>query len=225
MQYTYSNYSANKEFLPNHQDVVLEPGASIVNSFIYGGFYLERHSMVNRSTLYGPSGLGSFSYVADTDIGPFVNIGARVSVGGHEHPQDWLSTSAFQWVDKTYLLGKGLKRDDWGKLEEKPISAKTLIQADVWIGSNSIIKAGVSLGVGSIVGAGSVVTKNTEPYGIYFGNPAVLKKFRFSKDIRSKLLESVWWELPIEFLLHLPFKDVTACIEIVKQHKESKKCN
>jgi galactoside O-acetyltransferase len=40
------------------------------------------------------------------------------------------------------------------------------------VGSGSIIFPGVILGEGSSVGACSMVTKSTEPWGVYFGVPA-----------------------------------------------------
>lgn len=49
---------------------------------------------------------------------------------------------------------------------------KIIIQDDVWIGANSIILKGVILKQGTVIAAGSVVTKNTEPFSLYGGNPA-----------------------------------------------------
>lgn len=47
----------------------------------------------------------------------------------------------------------------------------------VFIGAKSIVLPGVCIAEGCIIGAGSVLTKDTKPYGIYVGNPArVLKK-------------------------------------------------
>ncbi|MGC8742908.1 MAG: WcaF family extracellular polysaccharide biosynthesis acetyltransferase [Verrucomicrobiia bacterium] len=51
----------------------------------------------------------------------------------------------------------------------KPI----IIEDGVWVGAKVIVCPGVVLGTHSIITAGSVVTKNTEPYRIYQGNPAV----------------------------------------------------
>lgn len=47
----------------------------------------------------------------------------------------------------------------------------TLVR-DIWLGANSTITPGVTISEGCIVGAGAVVTKNTDPYGIYLGVPA-----------------------------------------------------
>ena len=41
------------------------------------------------------------------------------------------------------------------------------------VGANSTVLPGVVIGKGSLVGAGSLVSKNTEALGIYFGAPAV----------------------------------------------------
>jgi len=55
-----------------------------------------------------------------------------------------------------------------------PIKFSNLkIEKYVWIGANSLILASVNLiAEGSIIAAGAVLTKNTESYGIYAGNPA-----------------------------------------------------
>lgn len=48
------------------------------------------------------------------------------------------------------------------------------IQDDCWLGANAVILSGVTVREGSVIGAGSVVTKDTEAYGIYAGVPAKL---------------------------------------------------
>ncbi|MES2997365.1 MAG: acyltransferase [Verrucomicrobiota bacterium] len=49
---------------------------------------------------------------------------------------------------------------------------------DVWIGAGAIILDGVSIADGCVIGAGAIVTRSTEPFGIYVGNPARLIKKR-----------------------------------------------
>lgn len=49
---------------------------------------------------------------------------------------------------------------------------------DVFVGAKVIILPGLKLGNGSVVGAGSVLTKDTESFGIYAGNPAKFLKKR-----------------------------------------------
>ncbi|TGS08556.1 acyltransferase, partial [Mesorhizobium sp. M4B.F.Ca.ET.190.01.1.1] len=52
----------------------------------------------------------------------------------------------------------------------------------VIVGSGSVILPGCVLGEGVSVGAMSLVTKNLEPWGVYFGSPAKRLKAR-SREI------------------------------------------
>lgn len=60
---------------------------------------------------------------------------------------------------------------DWTK--NKIIFSSLYIGKYAWIGSGAIILPSVThIAEGTVVAAGAVLTKNTEPYGIYAGNPA-----------------------------------------------------
>lgn len=71
---------------------------------------------------------------------------------------------------------------------------QTLIGNDVWIGERAIIMAGVTIGNGVIIGAGSVVTKSVPDYSVVAGNPAKVRRFRYSskmsENIENRLDES-----------------------------------
>lgn len=43
---------------------------------------------------------------------------------------------------------------------------------DVWLGAGAKVLDGVTIADGTIVGMGALVTKDTEPYGVYVGIPA-----------------------------------------------------
>jgi acetyltransferase-like isoleucine patch superfamily enzyme len=53
-----------------------------------------------------------------------------------------------------------------------------IIKRHVIVGANSIIMPGVILAEGSSIGAMSLVLKSTEPWGIYYGIPAIRIKER-----------------------------------------------
>lgn len=62
---------------------------------------------------------------------------------------------------------------------QQPLSKKGIVvEDDVWIGCGVQVLDGVTIAKGCVIGAGSVVTKSTEPYGIYVGVPAKLIKKR-----------------------------------------------
>lgn len=57
-----------------------------------------------------------------------------------------------------------------------------------WIAACSIVMPGLHIQEGSVIGAGSILTKSTDPWGVYAGNPAKLRKLRahFSEDLKGK---------------------------------------
>lgn len=68
---------------------------------------------------------------------------------------------------------KGEIHKNWAAVISKPI----LIKKSSWIGFNSIITKGVTVEEGTVLAAGSVLTKSTNSYTIYGGNPAkIIKK-------------------------------------------------
>ena len=71
----------------------------------------------------------------------------------------------------------------------KGIDQLTVVEDDVWVGYGAIIMSGITLGKGSIIAAGSVVTKNTESYFIYGGNPAkkISPRFDSVEDLEKHI--------------------------------------
>jgi len=59
-------------------------------------------------------------------------------------------------------------------------TSDTIIEEDVWTGTNTTILAGVNLGRGCIVGAGAIVTKSVPPYAVVTGIPAKITAVRFN---------------------------------------------
>jgi acetyltransferase-like isoleucine patch superfamily enzyme len=52
------------------------------------------------------------------------------------------------------------------------------LEEDVWIAANATITANTRIARGCVIGANSVVTRDTEPMGVYVGVPAKLKRMR-----------------------------------------------
>ena len=76
-------------------------------------------------------------------------------------------TDVHNYIDRNVLI------KDQGVHEEDIV-----IGNDVWIGYGVKIMAGVTIADGCVIAAGAVVTRDTEPYCIYAGVPAVKKKER-----------------------------------------------
>jgi virginiamycin A acetyltransferase len=49
-----------------------------------------------------------------------------------------------------------------------------------------------------VIAAKSVVTRDVPGYAIVAGNPAEIKKYRYSKEVIDMIEKIKWWEWPIE---------------------------
>lgn len=123
-----------------------------------------------------------------------VYVGNDVAIG----PRSLLwTTGAKIFIKDKVIVGPGLsiitgdhKIDIVGKYmadvtvneKDKEDDQDVIIEKDVWIGSNVTILKGVAIAEGCVIGGGAVVTKSTEPYGIYVGVPAKYCKSRFSEE-------------------------------------------
>lgn len=159
------------------------------------GSSIDSSSTVQAGTQMINSSLGRHSYIGcncvinTAIIGDFCSIAGSVIIGAGEHPTDWVSTSpAFEAIKNSS------PRKRFAHFEIPPMSVVT-IGSDVWIGDGVFIKSGVTIGHGAVIGARSVVTKDVEPYAIVGGTPARLIRYRFDENVRTRLLNSYWWEL------------------------------
>lgn len=141
-----------------------------------------------------------------TTIGKFCSIAANVIIGAGEHPLNYLSTSPF-FYNEDLGFAKGAR-----EIYLSPVH----VGNDVWICDNVFIKGGVTIGDGAVLAAGAVVTKDVPPYAVVAGVLAKVLKYRFAPDIVQKLLELKWWNLPIEEIRQLPFKNIEKCFEIAE---------
>lgn len=180
-------------------------GALIIDSHVNGELFLDRYATIKETITQGFNGIGCFSYVRRSRIGRYTHFGSRVSIGGANHPLDWLSIGSFQYRD-----------DCWSsKCHNLPFDEGEGAQVgnDVWIGDNSVLCGGIEIGTGAIIGAGTVVTKSVEPYSIVIGNPARLLRKRFDEKICEKIIFTRWWNKDPHELEKLPFNDIELFID------------
>jgi len=139
----------------------------------------------------------SYSKLLRTKVGRFCSIADNVRSGFGQHPISMVSTFPSFYQNTSNILKhtiyEGSCKFDLYKKSNVDNRFIVTIGNDVWVGSHVLIMDGISIGDGAIIGAGAVVTKNIEPYAIYAGVPAKFIRYRFSKEIREKLLSIQWW--------------------------------
>ncbi len=99
---------------------------------------------------------------------------------------------------------------------------KMTIGNDVWIGRNAVLLGNITIGDGAIIGAFSVVAKDVPPYAVVVGNPATIKRFRFTPEQIQTLLEMKWWLWDYAIIEELIpyFKDVDKLINYYKNKED-----
>lgn len=140
------------------------------------------------------SAIDSFFYsTVPLDIGDYIHIAPHVSViGGGESKfiMDHFSFVATgtriicgsEDYTKGGLLGATIPKEYRALTKIAPVTFERFSGC----GAGCVILPGITIGEGSMIGAGSVVTKSTEPWGIYVGSPAKLVKFIEPKDRENK---------------------------------------
>lgn len=147
---------------------------NIIMSFVHfrlGLKFVDRTFYIHTPTYYiskdfvaGKYGLvGYNSYICpNVEFGNYVLIAPNVSIIGGDH--------TFHIPGVPIIFS------------ERPLTPKTVIEDDVWVGRGATILAGTRIGRGSIIAAGSVVTRDVDEYTIVGGVPAKFIKFRFSGE-------------------------------------------
>jgi acetyltransferase-like isoleucine patch superfamily enzyme len=125
-------------------------------------------------------------------IGKFCSISDEVIIFlGGNHRTDWVSTYPFISFP-----------DEWPEAKDIPghpaSKGGVIIGNDVWIGYGATIMSGVTIGDGAAIGARALVASDVEPYSIVAGNPAYLVRKRFNEETIQMLLETRWWDWPID---------------------------
>ncbi|WP_146744480.1 CatB-related O-acetyltransferase [Helicobacter sp. 10-6591] len=154
---------------------------------------------------------GGYSYISfnsilqNVRIARYCSIGHNVQIGLARHDPSWVvmshlfhftSLSSYQF---NHNIVSAIDLND-------SMPSLCDIESGVWIGANVLIPASMPLkiGRGAIIAAGSVVTKDIPPYAIVAGNPARIKKMRFSDELCSDIDSTQWWEYDLnEAALHI----------------------
>jgi len=176
------------------QDTVIYP-----NTHLQGVTAIGRNCRIGPNTIIRDSTVGSGCVIEasvvegatvedDVDVGPFARLrkGTHLAKGVH--------VGNFGEIKNSYL-GPGTKMGHFSYLGDATLGAKvnvgagtitcnydgerkhpTVIEDDVFIGSDTMLVAPVKVGKGAKTGAGAVVTRDVPPGQVVYGVPAKAKK-------------------------------------------------
>jgi acetyltransferase-like isoleucine patch superfamily enzyme len=171
-------------------------GSSNLNSVVLGEFVtILGDASLDKVTIFDFSYISNGSTLSNVEIGKFCSIGPNIQIGLGPHPSR-IFVSTYPAFYSANNEGCRLKFRN-NKIFDDLIP-KTCIGNDVWIGANAIIPGGIQIGTGAIVAAGAVVVKDVPPYAIVGGSPAKIIRYRFTEEQIKSLLESAWWDWPVE---------------------------
>lgn len=171
-----------------------------LNSFVSSDSTIGKFVRIYNGCRIGSTNISAYTYIGagsrleNVDIGSFCSVGPDVLCGLGLHPYNMISTYPGFYSKKasgSFFLGshKGVVENN-----------RVVIGSDVWIGARAILLGGIKVGHGAIIAANAVVNKDVPPYAIVGGVPARIIKYRFDPNLISILLDSKWWEEPIEKL-------------------------
>lgn len=210
------------------------------SGLILGGLVHARQ-LAAASRLEGPTSIqAAIATCATLDIGAFCNLSGGklnnlragrycsiadgVSIGTHEHPSDWLTSSRtayYPQVNNWHRIMLGEAAQGLAARIKTPTGTcpMTTLGADVWIGQGAFLKAGVTVGSGAIIGARATVVKDVPPYAIVVGTPARVIRLRFPEAVVERLLASTWWQHSIYDLFDVPLSEPMRALDQIEERR------
>lgn len=106
---------------------------------------------------------------------------------------DYVGIGEFAWIDNLAQVNIGNQvtisqgaflltgNHNYTTVKFELMIGEINIEDGVWVGARSIVGPNTTLHSHSVIGVGSIITKDTEAYQIYSGNPAVKVKERIIK--------------------------------------------
>ncbi|MFH0812062.1 MAG: bifunctional UDP-N-acetylglucosamine diphosphorylase/glucosamine-1-phosphate N-acetyltransferase GlmU [Pseudomonadota bacterium] len=169
---------------------VIESGCQIIDSKIGSRVTIRWASVIDGSVIRDQATIGPFAHIRPhSDIGEEARIGNFVEVKksaiGKGSKASHLSYLGDTTVGKGVNVGAGTITCNYDGVSKHP----TIIEDDVFIGSNTELIAPVRIGRGALIGAGSTITKDVPPETLAIGRAKQvnLKKKPFlPKKIRKE---------------------------------------
>jgi bifunctional UDP-N-acetylglucosamine pyrophosphorylase/glucosamine-1-phosphate N-acetyltransferase len=146
------------------------PQVEISDSQIGNGVQIRFCTVITESTIEGGAIVGPFSHLRPhchleqgAKIGNFVEVKkSRIGQGTKANHLSYIGDSE---VGKGVNIGAGTITCNYDGFHKH----RTVIEDEVFVGSNTALVAPVTVGRGAVVGAGATITKDVPPYALAVG--------------------------------------------------------
>lgn len=153
------------------------------------------HVILQNASLGEYSVVGPYASFFWAQTGAFCGFAQRSTVGAVPHYPDRATSHEFAFAEYAGVIPKG--EVDW---KDTNPPQRTIVGADVWMGTGATIRSGVRVGHGAVIAAGAVVTREVHDYEIVGGVPARRLRMRFPDSMIDRLLQLQWWSWPTPLL-------------------------
>ena len=149
------------------RETVIQPGAIVEGDVSLGqGCFIGYYAVIR-----GPTTIGDNSEVRQLcHIAPNVTIGSGVKIFS------LTNVASGTVIEDRVYIGSSVLFTNTNRLSHgrhyKPLLKGAHVEYGARVASGACILPGVRIGRESLIGLGSVVTKDCEPFWVYFGNPA-----------------------------------------------------
>jgi bifunctional UDP-N-acetylglucosamine pyrophosphorylase/glucosamine-1-phosphate N-acetyltransferase len=171
--------------------VRIGPNCCIANCSIQAGAVIHAFTHIDGEKLGVTVGEGAL-------IGPFARLRPGAALSAEVHIGNFVEV-------KNTTMAKGAKANHLAYLGDATVGERvnygagtitanydgankhrTVIEADVHIGSNSVLVAPVTIGAGGTVGAGSTITKSTEPGALTVARGKQTSVANYQRPVKNK---------------------------------------
>ena len=146
------------------ESCMVYPGARIVNSAVGSGVTVKDCSVIEESSIANGASVGPFAHLRPgsvigerAKIGNFVEV--KKSVIGAGSKANHLSYIGDATIGKDVNIGAGVITCNYDGFEKH----RTVIEDDVFIGSDVQLIAPVTIGRGAVIAAGATITRDVPP--------------------------------------------------------------
>lgn len=131
-------------------------------------------------------GYKMISFISNKSIVYTDDVGDNcfIQAGNVIHPFTKIGNNVMMW-SSNLVAHHGVVKDHVTFASHVALAANCTVGENSYLGTNSTIRDGIVLAKGTLVGLATVITKNTEEWSVYMGNPAK----RIGKNISKSILK------------------------------------